>query len=88
MKVDFSLSCKRENTNAEKYVLRNRLFGTENLIPMWVADMDIDTPSFILEAVQKRLQHPNFGYEEMPSSAFVAQIEWLKRHHKIGRAHV
>ena len=83
MKVDFSLSCKRENTNAEKYVLRNRLFGTENLIPMWVADMDIDTPSFILEAVQKRLQHPNFGYEEMPSSAFVAQIEWLKRHHSV-----
>jgi cystathionine beta-lyase len=83
MKVDFSLSCKRENTNAEKYVLRNRLFGTENLIPMWVADMDIDTPSFILEAVQKRLQHPNFGYEEMPSSAFVAQIEWLKRHHGV-----
>ena len=64
-------------------LVRNRLFGTENLIPMWVADMDIDTPSFILEAVQKRLQHPNFGYEEMPSSAFVAQIEWLKRHHSV-----
>ncbi len=83
MKVDFSLTHKRENTNAEKYVLRNKLFGTEDVIPMWVADMDIDTPSFILEAVQKRLQHPNFGYEEMPSSAFLAQIEWLKRHHSV-----
>ncbi|MDD2356507.1 MAG: PatB family C-S lyase [Thiovulaceae bacterium] len=83
MKVDFSLSANRENTNAEKYVLRNRLFGTEDLIPMWVADMDIDTPTFILEAVKKRLQHPNFGYEEIPSSALIAQIEWLKRHHGV-----
>ena len=83
MIYDFSHSSKREDTNAEKYVLRKQLFGTEDLFPMWVADMDIDTPSFVIEALQKRLTHPNFGYEEVPSSAFLAQIEWLKRHHNI-----
>ena len=81
MIYDFSLSKRREDTNAEKYTLRKQLFGTEDILPMWVADMDIDTPHFVIEAVQKRLQHPNFGYEEMPSSAFLAQSAWLKRHH-------
>ena len=83
MIYDFSHFSKRENTNAEKYVLRKQLFGTEDLFPMWVADMDIDTPPFVIEALQKRLTHPNFGYEKVPSSAFLAQCEWLKRHHNI-----
>lgn len=83
MSVDFSHSVSRENTNAEKYQLKEKLFHTTDVLPMWVADMDIDTPDFVIAAVQKRLQHPNFGYEEMPTSAFLAQIAWLKRHHDI-----
>ncbi len=83
MKYDFSTSAKREGTNAEKYTLREKLFGKENVLPMWVADMDIDTPPFIIEALKKRLQHPNFGYEEMPSSVYKAQIEWMREHHGI-----
>jgi cystathionine beta-lyase len=43
--------------------------------------MDIDTPDFILDSVQKRLKHPNFGYEAMPQSAFEAQKDWLFSHH-------
>ena len=83
MSYDFSRSASREKSNAEKYQLKEKLFHTTDLLPMWVADMDIDTPDFVIEAVQKRLEHPNFGYEEMPSSAFLAQIAWLKRHHDI-----
>lgn len=83
MKYDFSTSAKRENSNAEKYTLREKLFGKNDVLPMWVADMDIDTPPFIIEALKKRLEHPNFGYEEMPLSVYQAQIEWMKRHHGI-----
>lgn len=83
MKYDFSRSVSRADTNAEKYVLREKLFGTADLLPMWVADMDIDTPPFIIEAVQKRLMIPNFGYEEFPSSAIQAQIAWMKHQHGI-----
>ena len=83
MSYDFSRSASREKSNAEKYQLKEKLFHTTDVLPMWVADMDIDTPDFVIEAVQKRLEHPNFGYEEMPSSAFLAQIAWLKRHHDI-----
>ena len=83
MSYDFQTSVDRENTNAEKYVLREKLFGTEDVIPVWVADMDIDTPDFVLNAIKQRLNHPVFGYEEMPESAYLAQIEWMKKEHGI-----
>ena len=83
MKYDFSLSACRKDTNAEKYTLREELFGTTDVEPVWVADMDIDTPDFVLDAVKKRLEHPIIGYEEVPSLAFEAQIEWMKREHNL-----
>ena len=78
---DFTTSASREKTNAEKYILRNELFGTKDVTPVWVADMDIDTPSFVLNAVKERLNHPIIGYEEIPKSAFQAQKIWMKREH-------
>ncbi len=83
MKYDFSQSACRKDTNAEKYTLREELFGTIDVEPVWVADMDIDTPDFVLEAVKKRLEHPIVGYEEVPTSAFEAQIAWMKREHNL-----
>lgn len=83
MSYDFTNAADRSNTNAEKYTLREELFKTEDVLPVWVADMDIDTPDFVLESVRKRLQHPIVGYEEFPDSAYEAQIEWMKQHHKI-----
>ncbi len=83
MSYDFSTSAPREDTNAEKYMLREKLFGTNDVMPLWVADMDIDTPDFVLDAVKKRLNHPITGYEEVPSSMFEAQIEWMKKEHGV-----
>ena len=81
LKYDFSMAANRELTNAEKYTLRKALFGTEDVLPAWVADMDINTPQCVLNAVKKRLEHPIMGYEEMPDSAFEAQIAWMKQEH-------
>ena len=83
MIYDFTNSAPREDTNAEKYTLREELFGTSDVEPVWVADMDIDTPDFVLQAVKQRLKHPIVGYEEVPASAFEAQIEWMKKEHNI-----
>ncbi len=80
---DFSTAAPRENTNAEKYTLREQLFETEDVTPVWVADMDIDTPDFVLDAVKKRLEHPIMGYEEVPDSAFEAQRVWMQNEHGI-----
>lgn len=83
MSYSFAVSTCREGTNAEKYTLRKKLFGTENVMPVWVADMDIDTPDFVLDAVKKRLEHPIIGYEDVPRSAYDAQIEWMKKKHGV-----
>lgn len=80
---DFSHSSCRKDTNAEKYALRKELFGTDDVEPVWVADMDIDTPDFVLSAVSNRLKHPIIGYEEVPKSAFEAQIAWMKKEYGV-----
>lgn len=71
----------RSGTNAEKYVLRKKLFGRDDVEPMWVADMDIATPACVLEAVRERLNHPVIGYEIMRDAAYEAQIGWFEEHH-------
>ncbi len=83
LKYSFATASEREETNAEKYVLRKELFGTEDVLPVWVADMDINTPQCVLEAVKKRLEHPIVGYEEVPESAFQAQIDWMAQEHGV-----
>jgi len=71
----------RAHGNAEKYTLRRKLFGTEDVLPMWVADMDVETPACVREAVMRRAEDPVYGYEEMPERAFAAQIDWMYRRH-------
>ncbi|MEA1983503.1 MAG: PatB family C-S lyase [Campylobacterota bacterium] len=83
MSYDFSTSACRKDTNAEKYTLREELFGTTDVEPVWVADMDIDTPDFVLDAVAQRLKHPIVGYEEVPDSAYEAQLEWMRKEHGV-----
>ena len=83
MSFDFQCVVDRSRTNAEKYTLRQKLFKREDVLPMWVADMDIETPPCIVEAVQKRAAHPIYGYEEVPQSAYEAQIEWMKKRHGV-----
>lgn len=80
---DFDEVIDRASGNAEKYTLRKRLFGREDVLPMWVADMDIKTPSFITEAVTKRAQEPIYGYEMMPDSAYEAQMAWMQESHGV-----
>lgn len=71
----------RSDSNAEKYTLREKLFHTKEVIPLWVADMDIATPKCVLGALKERLSHPILGYEIMPDSAYAAQIAWMKENH-------
>ena len=46
-KYNFDIKTNRENSSCVKYDLRKEIFGNPDVIPMWVADMDIQTPDFI-----------------------------------------
>lgn len=78
---DFDRVIARENTSCVKYDLRESIFGNENVLPMWVADMDFATPNFILDALNERIKHPILGYP-FRDKAFTNAIVWwnLKRH--------
>ncbi len=82
MKYDFNRVINRENTSCVKYDLRKEYFGKADVIPLWVADMDFDTPDFIRQAIIKRAEHPIYGYGIKTDSWYQSIISWLKeRHH-------
>ena len=81
MIYNFDEVIDRHNTNAIKLERCKTLFGTEDVLPLWVADMDFRTPDFIINAIQKRLEHPILGYS-MPSKSFYSSaLNWIKEHH-------
>ncbi len=78
----FDKHINRENTASVKYDLRETIFGTTEVLPMWVADMDFETPDFIRDAVLKRAKHPIYGYTYRDEAYYEAIINWLKRRHQ------
>jgi len=82
MKYNFDEIIDRHNTDAIKIERCKALFGTEDILPLWVADMDFSTPDFIIDAVKTRCEHPIFGYSKFPKEMFPAMIRWIKNLHQ------
>ncbi|MDY0221527.1 MAG: MalY/PatB family protein [Desulfobacterium sp.] len=55
--------------------------GGENLLPLWVADMDFNCPPAVVEAMEKRLAHPVYGYTIQDPDYNQALIAWYQRRH-------
>ena len=53
----------------------------EDVLPLWVADMDFRTSSFVEEALAKRVHHGIFGYSEVQDEYFETVRGWMKKHH-------
>jgi cystathionine beta-lyase len=79
MKYNFDEVIDRIGTNSSKWDYREKIFGTEDVLPLWVADMDFPCPPCVVEAIIKRAQHPIYGYPGKPREFFVAAVHWLKR---------
>lgn len=79
---DFDTSIDRTQSNCEKWDGRERVFGREDVIPMWVADTDFKTPDFIVDAVKLRAAHEIYGYPTKPDSYYNAIISWLNVRHQ------
>ena len=78
----FDRSVSREGTQSLKYDAKLQTFGTNDVMPMWVADMDFAIPEAISKALQARAKHPVFGYSIAPESLYEALIDWLlAKHH-------
>jgi cystathionine beta-lyase len=81
MTWNFDEPVVREGTDCIKYDLREEIFGIKDVIPMWVADMDFNTPDFIIKALKNRLNHEIFGYSLKPEEYYQSIISWLIRKH-------
>jgi cystathionine beta-lyase len=64
MKYDFDRVISRQNTNCAKWDAVEMIFGSDDVIPMWVADMDFPAAQPIVEALKSRAEHPFYGYTQ------------------------
>ncbi|MFA6770658.1 MAG: PatB family C-S lyase [Bacteroidales bacterium] len=79
MEYNFDRINDRSNTNSIKFDKLTEIFGKEDILPMWVADMDFQSPPAVIEAIKKTAQHGIFGYSFRDSNSVDHFIEWVKR---------
>lgn len=79
MSFNFNKLVNRENSACEKYDARTQIFSRADIIPMWVADMDFETPDFIVDAMKRRLEHPIFGYSFRDQAYNSSIVGWVAR---------
>ena len=81
MAIDFDREISRNGTHSVKHDGRAAYFGTDDVLPLWVADMDFASPEAVTSALQQRAAHPIYGYTQYPESAYQAVMDWLKKRH-------
>lgn len=79
MKYDFDQVIDRNGNRAAKYDERVKKFGTDKVIPLWVADMDFQTAQPIIDAMKRRADEGIWGYTSRPDSYFDAICSWQER---------
>lgn len=82
MIYNFDEIIPRENTGSVKYDFRRQFFGTNEVLPLWVADMDFRTPDFVVEAVKKRAEHELYGYAIQMQGYYDAILQWCKNQYE------
>lgn len=79
--LDFDTVQSRKDTNCLKYDFAVKRGMPEDVLPLWVADMDFKTSSYIQDELIKQAEHGIFGYSEVLTPYFLAVKAWLKEHH-------
>jgi cysteine-S-conjugate beta-lyase len=79
MKYNFDVKCDRSNTNCVKWDAVKDIFGREDVIPMWVADMDFPAAKPIVAALKKRAAHEFYGYTKPGPELIEAIVNRMQR---------
>ncbi len=82
MTYSFDKIIDRRGSNDLKHSVLQERYGRDDLLPLWVADMDFETPPFITEALRQRLDHSLFGYTVVPEELWSTIIQWGRDHHQ------
>ena len=79
--VNFDEIIERKGTDCLKYDFAKRRGLPEDVLPLWIADMDFRTSSYVEDALIDRTKHGIFGYSEVQEDYFRAVAGWMNRHH-------
>lgn len=79
MTNQFDHRISRIGTSSVKYDGRKDYFGTNDVLPLWVADMDFAVPAAVRDALSARAAHPIYGYTVYPESMYESLIAWLRQ---------
>lgn len=79
--MNFDTPLSRAGTHSEKYDLLVEKFGRSDILPLWVADMDLPVAPQIQEALLQRMRHPVYGYTRYDDIYFDAIGEWMLHAH-------
>lgn len=82
MRYDFDKPVDRTGSGDLKHEVLQERYGRSDLLPLWVADMDWETPHFITEALKARLEHSLFGYTVEPKEYWPTVQRWIEEHHQ------
>lgn len=81
LSFDFDTPIDRTGTHSVKYALCRARFGRDDVLPLWVADMDFAAPDCVREALAERTAHPIYGYTVTPRVAVEAIADWQRQRH-------
>lgn len=81
MKYDFDRIIDRRQTGSVKWDFNQRIFGREDILPLWVADMDFQAPEAVIEALVRRAKHGIYGYSDGMDGYYEALNTWLNKRH-------
>lgn len=79
--LDFDREIVRRGTGCIKYDCALEFGKPEDVLPLWVADMDFATSSYVQDAMRERVEHGIFGYTEEVPGYFESVRDWMLRHH-------
>jgi cysteine-S-conjugate beta-lyase len=79
MKYDLDTVCSRKNTDCAKWDYVKPIFGHEDVLPLWVADMDFPAAEPIVEALKKRAEHPFYGYTQPGTKVVESVVDRVQR---------
>lgn len=82
MIYDFDKPVDRKGSGDLKHEVLQVRYGRSDLLPLWVADMDWETPSFITDALKQRMEHSLFGYTVEPKDYWPTVQQWIETHHQ------
>ena len=79
MKFNFNEKVDRSKNHAAKWEEMGKKFGSDDLLPMWIADMDIKTVPEVVEAIKEKADQAIFGYVYRPDSYYETAAQWLEK---------